>query len=154
VRLIGDQSIRFELVKDWEVLPKDWTHFDVPSICTDAEDNVFDAWLRCRSNRHRVAVTSQPRCYPYDVNILYRRWPLRDAAIWRHLCSHETLSFLERTNAILGRIICKELSLVRVYELRSTPCPSGGVPHRRLPIGKRTKTSNFETRRVFGRKSK
>jgi hypothetical protein len=45
VRLIGDQTLRYELVKDWEKLPDGWSHFDVPSICTDADDNVF---LYCR----------------------------------------------------------------------------------------------------------
>jgi NHL repeat len=45
VRLIGDQTLRYELVKDWERLPDGWSHFDVPSICTDADDNVF---LYCR----------------------------------------------------------------------------------------------------------
>jgi sugar lactone lactonase YvrE len=48
VRLIGDQTLRFELVKDWERLPDSWSHYDVPSICTDADDNVY---LYCRGEQ-------------------------------------------------------------------------------------------------------
>ena len=48
MRLIGDQTLRFELVKDWERLPDSWSHYDVPSICTDADDNVY---LYCRGEQ-------------------------------------------------------------------------------------------------------
>lgn len=51
MRVIGDQTLRFELVKDWERLPDGWSHFDVPSICTDVDDNVY---LYCRGERRMM----------------------------------------------------------------------------------------------------
>ena len=54
----GAESLRFELVKGWEVLPPGLTHFDVPSICTDAEDNVY---LYCRGDRRVMILEKNGR---------------------------------------------------------------------------------------------
>lgn len=49
--IIGADSLRYELVKGWEILPPGMTHDDVPAVCTDTQDNVF---LYCRGNTRMI----------------------------------------------------------------------------------------------------
>jgi DNA-binding beta-propeller fold protein YncE len=62
VRLIGGQTLRFELVKNWERLPDCWSHFDVPSVCTDPDDNVY---LYCRGNQPIMVFDRDGRALDY-----------------------------------------------------------------------------------------
>ena len=39
--LVGDKTLTFELVPDWEQLPSGWTHGDVAGVATDSADRVF-----------------------------------------------------------------------------------------------------------------
>jgi DNA-binding beta-propeller fold protein YncE len=48
----GSGSLRYELVQNWERLPRGWSHPDVAGVCTDDSDNVF---LYCRGD-HPVIV--------------------------------------------------------------------------------------------------
>jgi sugar lactone lactonase YvrE len=38
---LGERSLTFELVPDWEQLPSGWTHGDVAGVATDAQDRVY-----------------------------------------------------------------------------------------------------------------
>jgi DNA-binding beta-propeller fold protein YncE len=38
---IGESSLTFELVPDWEQLPSGWTHGDVAGVATDSHDRVY-----------------------------------------------------------------------------------------------------------------
>jgi hypothetical protein len=39
--LVGESTLTFELVPDWEQLPPGWTHGDVAGVATDSADRVF-----------------------------------------------------------------------------------------------------------------
>jgi sugar lactone lactonase YvrE len=39
--LVGESTLTYELVPDWERLPSGWTHGDVAGVATDAQDRVF-----------------------------------------------------------------------------------------------------------------
>jgi DNA-binding beta-propeller fold protein YncE len=39
--LVGEKTMTFELVADWEQLPTGWTHGDVAGVATDSQDRVF-----------------------------------------------------------------------------------------------------------------
>ncbi len=39
--LVGESTLTFELVLNWEQLPSGWTHGDVAGVATDSQDRVF-----------------------------------------------------------------------------------------------------------------
>src|SRR5438045_3470182 len=39
--LVGESTLRFELVPDWEQLPGGWSHGDVAGVAVDSSDRVF-----------------------------------------------------------------------------------------------------------------
>lgn len=39
--LVGESTLRFELVPNWEQLPSGWSHGDVAGVATDAQDRVY-----------------------------------------------------------------------------------------------------------------
>src|SRR5437773_1406908 len=39
--LVGESTLTFELVPDWEQLPAGWSHGDVAGVATDSADRVF-----------------------------------------------------------------------------------------------------------------
>src|ERR1700753_1301944 len=49
---VGSGSLQFELVENWEQLPKGWSHPHVAGVAADSSDNVF---LYCRGD-HPVIV--------------------------------------------------------------------------------------------------
>jgi hypothetical protein len=48
----GTGSLQYELVENWEQLPRGWEHADVAGVCTDASGNVY---LYCRGD-HPVII--------------------------------------------------------------------------------------------------
>ena len=39
--LVGESTLTFELVSDWEQLPSGWSHGDVAGVATDSQDRVY-----------------------------------------------------------------------------------------------------------------
>jgi NHL repeat len=56
---VGSAGLEYELVKHWEHLPDGFIHFDVPSICTDSQCNVY---LVCRGNRRVITYDRDGTC--------------------------------------------------------------------------------------------
>src|SRR5258705_1277653 len=56
--------------------------------------HIFYARLGCCSYGHRVAVASESRRNPNDVNVFDRRWSLRNTTIRGSFCRHTLFSFL------------------------------------------------------------